>query len=106
MKDKSGKVCMEKSGKVYTCTATVAITDVFDIKSCKVLKKLSVDEVFTITEGPTSEEGTGIERVKGRSSKDNVEGWVTIKGNAGTCYAKVNEKLFTVTGCGLAVAVQ
>merc|ERR1719247_566072 len=98
LKDKSGKVHMEKSGKVYTCTATVAITDVFDIKTCKVLKKLTVDEVFTISEGPVAEEGTGVERVKGKSTKDDVEGWITIKGNAGTSYAKVNEKLYTVTG--------
>jgi len=97
LKDKSGKVYMEKSGKVYTCTATVAITDVFDIKTCKVLKKLSVDEVFTISEGPIAEEGTGVERVKGKSTKDDIEGWITVKGNAGTCYARVNEKLYTVT---------
>merc|ERR1719247_4054038 len=97
LKDKSGKVHMEKSGKVYTCTATVAITDVFDIKTCKVLKKLTVDEVFTISEGPVAEEGTGVERVKGKSTKDDVEGWITIKGNAGSVYAKVNEKLYTIT---------
>merc|ERR1719253_1720605 len=95
MKDKSGKVCMEKSGKVYTCTATVAITDEFDIKSCKVLKKLAVDEVFTITEGPIKDD-SGVERVKGKSTKDESIGWITIKGNAGTTYAKVNEKLYTV----------
>jgi len=97
MKDKQGTEFAERGSKCYTCTATVAITDAFDIKTCKVLKKLCVDEVFTISEGPTSEEGNGIERVKGRSSKDNVEGWITIKGNAGTLYAKVNEKLLTVT---------
>merc|ERR1719171_660642 len=94
MKGKSGHVFAEKGTKVYTCTATVAITDVCDIKACKVLKKLSVDDVFTILEGPVCEEG-GCERVKGRSS-DDVEGWITIKGNAGTVYAKVNEKLYSI----------
>jgi len=97
LKDKTGKEFLEKGNKCYTCTATVAITDVFDIKTCKVMKKLAVDEVFTISEGPVAEEGTGVERVKGKSTKDNVEGWITIKGNAGTTYAKVNEKLYTVT---------
>jgi len=96
MKDKIGNEFAERGNKCYTCTATVAITDVFDIKACKVLKKLAVDEVFTITEGPIIEEASGIERVKGKSTSDDVEGWVTVKGNAGTCYAKVNEKLFTV----------
>merc|ERR1719247_1188634 len=97
LKDKSGKVHLEKSGKVYTCTATVAITDVFDIKTCKVLKKLTVDEVFTISEGPVAEEGTGVERVKGKSTKDDVEGWITVKGNQGTTYAKLDEKRYKVT---------
>jgi len=96
LKDKTGKVFLEKGSKCYTCMATVAITDVFDIKTCKVLKKLPVDEVFTISEGPIAEEGTGVERVKGKSTKDDVEGWITIKGNAGTCFAKINEKLYTV----------
>jgi len=96
MKDKTGKSFLEKEGKSYTCTATVAITDVFDIKTCKVLKKLAVDDVFTISEGPVAEEGTGVERVKGKRAKDDVEGWITVKGNAGTSYAKVNEKLYTV----------
>jgi hypothetical protein len=94
VKDKSGKVFAEKGSKCYTCTATVAITDVCDIKACKVLKKLAVDDVFTISEGPIGEEG-GCERVKGKGP-DGVEGWITIKGNAGTVYAKVNEKLYTV----------
>jgi len=95
VEDKDGNKFAEKSDKVYTCTATVAITDVQDIKACKVLKKLSPDETFFVTEGPISAEG--VERVKGKSSKDDVEGWVTVKGNAGTVYAKVNEKLYTVS---------
>ena len=49
----------------------------------------AVDELFTITEGPTTEEGSSLERVKAKSAKDNLEGWITIKGNAGTVYAKV-----------------
>lgn len=96
MKDKSGTIFAEKGNKCYTCTATVAITDQFDIKTCKVTKKLAADETFTITEGPINEESSGIERVKGIAS-DGVEGWITIKGNAGTYYAKVNEKLYSVT---------
>lgn len=96
LKDRAGNESATKGGKCYTCTSSVAITDVLDIKSCKVLKKLAVDEVFTATEEPQIEEG-GMERVKGKGLNDGVEGWVTIKGNAGTVYAKVNDKLYTIS---------
>lgn len=96
MKDKLGEEFAKKNGKCYACTATVAITDNYDIKTCKVIKKLAVGEVFTVSEGPITEDATGIERVKGKSTKDDVEGWITTKGNAGTVYATVNEKLYVV----------
>mmetsp|Transcript_28031 Transcript_28031/g.48855 ORF Transcript_28031/g.48855 Transcript_28031/m.48855 type:complete len:2072 (-) Transcript_28031:148-6363(-) len=96
IKDKHGAELAAKGNKHYTCTATVAMTDTFDIKTCKVTKKLSVDEVFTLVEGPEEDKDAGLIRVKGKSSKDDAEGWVTVKGNAGTVYAKVNEKLYTV----------
>lgn len=96
MKDKHGVECADKEGKVYTCTATVAITDNFDVKNCKVLKKLAVDDVFTLLEGPVKEEDSGIQRIRVKLSKEDLEGWVTLQGNAGTVYAKVNEKLYTI----------
>merc|ERR1712232_1374394 len=36
------------------------------------------------------------ERIKGKVAKDGIEGWVTMKGNAGTTYAKAIEKVYTV----------
>merc|ERR1712137_885066 len=39
---------------------------------------------------------TSITRVKGKALKDDVEGWVTIKGNAGTAYAQVSDKHCTI----------
>jgi len=61
------------------------------------VRKLAVDEVFTIVEGPTVHEESGISRAKGKCGKDGIEGWVTISGNAGTVYAKLNAKLYVVT---------
>mmetsp|Transcript_23922 Transcript_23922/g.38200 ORF Transcript_23922/g.38200 Transcript_23922/m.38200 type:complete len:2017 (-) Transcript_23922:43-6093(-) len=97
VKDRFGVEFLQRDETSYICTATVAITDGFDIKSCKVLKKLSENEVFIVSEGPIAEESSGIKRVKGKSSKDGVEGWVTITGNAGTVYCKMNEKLWRVS---------
>jgi hypothetical protein len=95
VKDQSGTEIVEKNSKIYTCVGTVAITDNFDIASCKVLRKMNAAEVFTMSEGPIAEESSGITRVKGTSKKDGTEGWVTITGNAGTVFAKLNEKLYT-----------
>jgi hypothetical protein len=94
--DPHGNVLVEKNSTIYTCVSTVAITDVFDISSCKVLRKMNAAEIFTMSEGPVSEDSSGITRVKGKSQKDGIEGWVTITGNAGTVFAKLNEKLYTV----------
>jgi hypothetical protein len=94
--DQHGVEFIEKCGKVYTCTATCAITDIFDITSCKVIKKMASGDVFTISEGPRSEDSSGVSRVLGKSQKDDTEGWITVTGNAGTVFAKVNEKLLTV----------
>jgi len=96
VKDQSGLELVEKNGTIYTCVSTVAITDNFDIASCKVLRKMNATEVFTMSEGPIAEESSGITRVKGKSSKDGIEGWITITGNAGTVFARLNEKLYTV----------
>jgi len=96
VKDQTGSELVEKNGTIYTCVSTVAITDNFDIGSCKVLRKMMANEVFTMSEGPVNEDSSGITRVKGKSSKDGIEGWITITGNAGTVFAKLNEKLYTV----------
>lgn len=99
VKDKEGVVNAETSGKYYACTAPIAMTDVQDIKSCKVLRKLEVNEVLRVLEGPMAEEGkegAGVSRVRGQSMKDGMVGWVTIKGNAGTVYAEESTKLYTL----------
>ena len=43
-----------------------------------------------------TEDSTGVFRVRGQSTKDNMTGWVTIKGNAGTVYAEENKQVYTV----------
>mmetsp|Transcript_35079 Transcript_35079/g.100743 ORF Transcript_35079/g.100743 Transcript_35079/m.100743 type:complete len:1846 (+) Transcript_35079:263-5800(+) len=95
-KDREGVAHAEASGKYYSCTSAIAMTDVQDIKQCKVMRKMEVTEVLKVLEGPCTEEGTGVFRIRGKSMKDGLEGWVTIKGNAGTVYAEESTKLYTV----------
>jgi len=94
--DKRGTVFAEADGRSYTCTSSIAMTDNMDIKACKVIRKLAVDEVFIAEEGPIEEKEAGVTRVKGRAAKDDAVGWVTIKGNAGTVYAEASTKHYTV----------
>jgi len=95
-RDKAGAVFAEADGKYYSCTSSVAMTDDMDIKECKVLRKLAIGELFTLEEGPQEEKAAGITRVKGKALKDELVGWITIKGNAGTVYAEASAKHFCV----------
>merc|ERR1719277_2432647 len=72
------------------------MTDSMDIKDCKVVRKLAVGELFTVLEGPTVAEDAGIPRVRGKSVQDDKEGWITVKGNAGTVYAEPSTKHYCV----------
>mmetsp|Transcript_19919 Transcript_19919/g.49710 ORF Transcript_19919/g.49710 Transcript_19919/m.49710 type:complete len:1953 (-) Transcript_19919:135-5993(-) len=96
VRDKKGAVFAEADGKYYSCTSSVAMTDNMDIKECKVIRKLAVGELFTVEEGPIEEKEAGITRVKGKAMKDDVEGWVTVKGNLGTVYAEASTKHYCV----------
>jgi len=96
VKDKNGTVFAEADIKYYSCTSSVAMTDNQDIKDCKVLRKLAVGELFTLEEGPIEETDAGVTRVKGKALKDDIVGWITTKGNAGTVYAEPSTKHFCV----------
>eukprot|EP00930_Biecheleria_cincta_P057709 TRINITY_DN4359_c0_g2_i1.p1 TRINITY_DN4359_c0_g2~~TRINITY_DN4359_c0_g2_i1.p1 ORF type:complete len:2005 (+),score=603.41 TRINITY_DN4359_c0_g2_i1:55-6069(+) len=96
IRDKEGTIFAEAEGKFYTCTSSVAMTDNLDIKDCNVVKKLAVGELFAVEEGPVDEPGSGVSRVKGKSCEDDKVGWITIKGNAGTVYAKASVKHYAV----------
>merc|ERR1740121_3315974 len=95
VRDKTGTVFAEADSKYYQCTSSVAITDNRDIKECKVLRKLAVGELFIVEEGPV-EEGDGMKRALGRTAKDDITGWITIKGNAGSAYAEASSKHYSV----------
>lgn len=95
-RDKTGEVFAEADGKYYSCVNSVALTDSMEIKDCKVIRKLTVGELFTIEEGPVEDKDAGICRVKGKSLKDDTVGWITVKGNAGTVYAEKSTKHFCV----------
>lgn len=82
--------------RFWECMTGVAITDGPNIKVCKVLRKLEVGEVVRLLEGPEIDKDTGVTRLKALCIQDNLEGWVTTLGNAGTVYAEEKTDIYSV----------
>eukprot|EP00435_Cladocopium_sp_Y103_P045130 s2840_g12.t2 len=82
--------------RFWCCKTGVAITDGPNIKVCKVLRKLEVGEVVRLLEGPEIDKDSGVTRLKALCIKDNLEGWVTTLGNAGTVYAEEKTDIYSV----------
>jgi len=72
----------------YNCVSSIALTDGIDIKESKVLRKLSKGETLTVLEGPTTDDKAGVSRIKVKANQDSAEGWVTVKGNAGSVFVQ------------------
>lgn len=96
VKDKNETTFAEADSKFYVCTGSIAITDDKDIKTSKALRKLEVGEVFVAIGEPVSEEENGTTRIQAKFRKDELVGWVTLKGNAGTVFAEVSSKHYNV----------
>jgi len=96
IKDKEGVTYAECNEKLYTCKSAVAMTDGQNLEDCKVIRKLAVDELFLASTEPATDEASGITRVKGKTLKDDKEGWITAKGNKGTTYAEATKKQYNV----------
>jgi len=86
----------EGSARYFICTTAIAMTDNQNIKACKVTRKLEVSEIVRLIEGPVTDQDSGVTRIKASSTKDGIEGWVTVKGNAGTTYAEEKSKICTM----------
>jgi len=74
----------------------VAITETFEIKDTKTVRRLDVGEVIEVVDGPRKEEATDVTRVHARAMTDGAEGWVTTEGNHGTVFLKEGGNLFKV----------
>merc|ERR1739845_172975 len=61
-----------------------------------VIKKLTPNDLFVLIEDEQPEPDSKLLRVKGRCISHEKEGWVTLKGNAGTVYAEQSTKHYKV----------
>jgi hypothetical protein len=80
--------------KYFRVAREIAITDVFEMKDCKTLRKAEKDELFEARDGPRTDSKLGLSRVKGVSLKDGTEGWISVKGNQGTAFLEPVNKPF------------
>jgi len=94
--DTQGHPCAEEGKATYTCRSAIALTSVRDIKECEVIRKLEKNEILTALGQPEQDGESGVLRIRGRASKDGAEGWVTMKGNAGTVYVEATGKQYTI----------
>jgi len=90
-----GEVHARVDMSYYKCTGVIALTDGESIKESKVLRKVSVGETLLCLEGP-SQDASGTLRIKARALEDGAEGWVTVRGNAGTVYASQSTRHYAV----------
>eukprot|EP00928_Gymnodinium_smaydae_P037894 TRINITY_DN2624_c0_g1_i2.p1 TRINITY_DN2624_c0_g1~~TRINITY_DN2624_c0_g1_i2.p1 ORF type:complete len:951 (-),score=200.78 TRINITY_DN2624_c0_g1_i2:171-2975(-) len=79
----------------YKCVKQTVLTESIAIKS-KTVRRLEVGEVFKGLEGPTTEDGGNIERVRVQAIKDQAEGWATVAGNQGTAFLEPGGNLYVV----------
>eukprot|EP00931_Biecheleriopsis_adriatica_P115047 TRINITY_DN90894_c0_g1_i1.p1 TRINITY_DN90894_c0_g1~~TRINITY_DN90894_c0_g1_i1.p1 ORF type:complete len:2039 (+),score=681.28 TRINITY_DN90894_c0_g1_i1:31-6147(+) len=77
----------------------IAVTSEFEVGKAKTVRKVEVDEIVEVLEGPVKDDKLNMTRIRGKSLLDGVEGWITVKGNQGTPYLKETEKpYYTVSG--------
>jgi len=70
----------------------IAITDDFEISKAKTIRKADAEEVIELLEGPKADDKLAVQRIKGKSLKDGIEGWISLKGNQGTPFLQEVEK--------------
>lgn len=67
------------------------MTDQFSIGNCKAIRKVDVGEVLKVVDCEQTDSVTETSRLKFKALRDGQEGWVTLKGNAGSVYIQISD---------------
>merc|ERR1712232_754039 len=99
MKDAAGVETASPSEDIYVCRSTIAMTDVFDISSCQVTRKVDIGEALQVIDqqDQQADDEKEIKRLRFRAVRDGKEGWVTLKGNQGTLYAEPSKSHYVIS---------
>eukprot|EP00928_Gymnodinium_smaydae_P017927 TRINITY_DN16838_c0_g3_i1.p1 TRINITY_DN16838_c0_g3~~TRINITY_DN16838_c0_g3_i1.p1 ORF type:complete len:2020 (-),score=638.02 TRINITY_DN16838_c0_g3_i1:82-6141(-) len=76
------------------CVKEIALTDNFEVNGAKTTRKLAVGELVEVLEAPRNEPSTGLSRARCRVLSEGMEGWITLRGNAGTNFLESCSKPF------------
>jgi len=79
---------------VHKVVHDISLTDTFEIKSAKKVRKLEIGEIMEALGGKQLDETLGLERVQCRAIKDGTVGWVTARSKSGMEYLARTEKPF------------
>jgi len=93
-----GSSCASPSKRFYVCKSSIAMTDNFDIKACRVLRKVVKDEILEVVDGEASQEDNTMEinRMRFKALRDGKIGWVTLTGNQGTVFVEASKHHFVI----------
>jgi len=72
------------------------ITEGVSISDSKTLRRLDVGEVVEVLEGPTKPDDVEVMRVKAKTLKDEVVGWITTSGNQGTVFLEDGGNVYKI----------
>lgn len=97
IQDGEGRKMASQSEGIYVCKATIAMTDVQDLKRCKVVHKVEIGEPLALIDKQEKTDPAAIKRLKFRGLRHDKEGWVTLKGNQGTTYMEPSQSHYKLT---------
>jgi len=87
-------VCFVKS--YMKVVKDTVMSSELNVKEGTVLRRLEVDEVVEVLEGPVTEGSVGVERARAKAVSDGTEGWITLQGTQGSVYVVESTRLFKV----------
>eukprot|EP00928_Gymnodinium_smaydae_P007365 TRINITY_DN12654_c0_g1_i1.p1 TRINITY_DN12654_c0_g1~~TRINITY_DN12654_c0_g1_i1.p1 ORF type:complete len:1473 (-),score=475.17 TRINITY_DN12654_c0_g1_i1:145-3909(-) len=94
---RSGQTCAAPGKGRYVCRSAIALTSGADIAKGDVLRKIDRGEILSGLDAPVEEGSSGLIRVQVRAEKDDVRGWVTLKGNGGTVYCEETGRAYVMS---------
>merc|ERR1712019_279312 len=100
LRDASGFTTAQLCKGLYVCRSTIAMTDVFDIKSnCQVIRKIDVGEALEVIGKEKEKQDSSVEifRLQFKAVRDGKQGWVTLKGNQGTVFVEPSSEHYVMT---------
>jgi len=97
IRDATGTQAAQPSKGLYVCKSAIAMTDVFDIKNCQVVRKVDVGETLEVVGEAKEDSAVEISRLEFRAVRDGKKGWVTLKGNQGTVFVEGSTSHYTIS---------